>query len=175
MREVLRAVAVTAGLALLVGAAAWLVGVSWGRSALLASAVMTVGAGYAAVPLREVRWPERPTPRPPGTRSEVARLSWTLLDRNGAVERPAALRLLSLAQRRLAHRGVDLSDPENAAAAARLLGSRNHGLLRSVAADPDRPVRYWAFVRCVAAIERLGELPATGPAVAPAADGEPPS
>lgn len=147
----------TAVLAILVGVAAWVFGVSWVQSVFLASAVMTVGAGRA-LPLQNVSWPDRRPRRPDGTRSEVARLSWRLTDRNGAVTPLAVRRLLSLAEHRLARHGVDLHDPGDAAAAERLLGSRAY---RVVVGHPTGPIRYPAFVRCVAAIEQLDDLPAS--------------
>jgi|GEM_PF-5005226 len=167
MTDVPWAVAGTAVLAILVGAVAWVFGVSWLQSAFLASAVMTVGAGRAAPPFHDVTWRNRRAPRPHGTRNEVATLSWRLIGRNGAVNPPAAVRLLPLAERRLARHGVDLHDPGDAAGAERLLGSRAYRVLRAVVGNRSRPIRYPAFVRCVAAIERLDHLHPAAPVATP--------
>lgn len=144
--------------AAVIGAAAWFVGVNGVQSAFLASAVMTVGAGRAAFPFHDVRWPRRPATRSRGTRGEVAGLAWRLLDRNAGVVQPAVPRLLRLAEHRLARHGVDLHDRGDAVAAERLLGSRPYRVLQLVMGDPAHPVRPKAFALCVAAVERLGDL-----------------
>lgn len=155
--------AVAAVLAVLVGGAAWLIGVSGPQSTVLAAAVMTVAAGFAWLPSRKVVWPTRRRRFPPGTRTDLARLSWVMVGRRGTVTGPAVPRLLALAQRRLARAGVDLHDSGHTAAAERLLGPTAYRVLGTLAGNPARPVRYAAFVRCLAAVERLGQGPEQGP------------
>ena len=160
-------VAVTAALAVLVGAGAWVAGVSGAQSAFLASVVLTVGAGFAWIPSHDVSWPARRARRPEGTRSDVARLSWVLIGRKGAVGQAATQRLLVVAERRLARHGVDLHDPQDAAAAERLLGSGAYRVLRVVMDDTAHAIRYSAFVRLVATVEQLERHPPAALVVAP--------
>ena len=155
----------TAALAVLVGATGWAIGLSWLHSVVVASAVLTVGAGKAGLPVPHVDWSKRDTPRPHGTRGAVAQLSWRLVDGSGAVSDTAARRLLPLAQSRLARHGVDLFDPRHAAAAEGLLGSRAYRVLLTAAGRDGRPVRKGAFLRCVAAVERLDDVQSEGATV----------
>lgn len=167
MPDVRVAAAVSAGLAAVVGVAAWVIGVSLVQSAFLAAGVMTASAGYTVFLLHDVvhsdgRWPERSTPEPEGTRRDLRALS-PVGGRRSAVSEASARRLRALAEHRLARHGIDLDHPRHAAAAERLLGSRAY---RVVMADSARPVRYAAFERCVAAVEHLDDLRIPAPVAA---------
>jgi hypothetical protein len=155
-----REVAATVAVAALAGLGAWAVGVAGVQSAVVAAVVATVGAGHSLLSRSEPAQGSlrrRHQAARQGTRHEVTRLSWTLTGRQGVVATRTVQRLRVLAERRLAHLGVDVADPRHAGAASALLGEGAYSVL---IADPSQPVGYRAFVRCVAAVERLDDPPA---------------
>jgi len=100
-------------------------------------------------------WPERQQNlSDSGVRREVARLSWGLHGHEGRVDRRSALRLRSLASRRLERVGIDLDDPGDAEGARRLLGDQAYATLTAESAHPPR---YDHFARAVVAVQQLSE------------------
>ena len=149
------------GAAVLVGAVAWAIGVPLAHSAFLMTVVATIAAGYAirslrdGVPLEGFN-PVASTMRRDGARRDVVELSWSLSSRSGTVSQSAARRLGVVAERRLAHHGIDLGDPHGAAEAQRLLGTRAFGVV-----SPDRaePIRRADFMYAIAVVEHLDDMP----------------
>jgi hypothetical protein len=137
-----------------VGAAVllWSVGVSLAFAvavAVLAIAIgITVGAfAGSAAPARKR---ERPTPRP-GTRSEVAQLSWTLRARAEGVSDAGRKRLRMFARRRLRRAGLDVDDPADAERLRALLGDKGFELVTSENAKASLA----DVERCVTALDGL--------------------
>lgn len=165
--------AATAAVAALAAAGSWAAGLGAAPSAMVAWVVAITGAGHVVVSRHqpERAWPRRGEERRRhGTRREVSRLSWNLAGRRRPVPAPTCQRLRVLAARRLDRLGVDLDDPGEAGRARALLGASAYGVL---IADPSQPVDQAAFLRCVAAVERLDDLPASGgpgPGVGPEGD-----
>lgn len=134
-------------------AGAWLIGLD------LAAAV---SIGLFAAALYALRWltggdtdawiPEVETSHITGTRRDVARLSWGLHGRDARVDRWSATRLHTLAAHRLADRGLDLDDPDDADACRAVLGGRTYDALTL---DPNRLPRLPEFVAALDVVERL--------------------
>jgi hypothetical protein len=114
-----------------------------------AGAVLEVaGAGSGAESIDEAP----PEERPPGGRSEVERLAWSLTERWGALSGPAVSRVERLAERLLADAGLDPARPEDAPTIEALLGADAWAVLRP---DRTRPVTAAGLDRALAALERL--------------------
>ena len=64
-----------------------------------------------------------------GARGEVLDLAWTMVGRDGRVRERTLRRLRESAARRVARHGLDLNDPDDAAASTALLGARAHATL----------------------------------------------
>lgn len=168
-----RAAAITsAAIAVVVAATSWLLGLQPSRAALLAVGVLTIGAGrslltsHAAARTAD-RWPSRPAATVHGTRRDVLALSWNISGRRGTVSSLGARRLRAAAARELAAHGIDVTAPDQARAAERLLGSRAHAV---VTADPETSLRFADLVHTVDVLDQLvdrGRPPATAPSHAP--------
>lgn len=141
--------------------AAYIIGVNWMQSLLVAAGTATIGILIAVLPLGEdITWEKRNDATADGARREVSRLSWTLGGHDNRVGDAPARRLRILAARRLARRGIDLRTQEGMAAAIDLLGK---GVMAVLTTEVGPPPRYDDFVRCVTAIERLETAPAADP------------
>lgn len=135
---------------MLVGALAWLLGLNTGQSLLVAAVVASLGAGSALLHVAlDPTWPTLPAPSGAGARRDVSRLSWALSGPSGTVGPAALARFRTLAERRLAHRGVHLHEAERAAA---LLGDAAYGV---AVAQADHPINHRVFAAAVAALEAL--------------------
>lgn len=163
MRGLWGSLAGSIGVAMMSAVIAWALGVNWVQSLLVAAVVVTLGAGASAGSIIEgdPAWPRASDGRQGGTRREVTGLSWSFSGRRGFVASAALGRLQTLAARRLAHRGIDLNDPDQADAVTSLVGASAYTVLMSRAS---RSIRYSAFARAVAAVERLDETGVTATA-----------
>lgn len=132
---------------------AWLIGLELPAAASI---------GLFAAALYALRWltggdtdawiPEVESSHISGTRRDVARLSWGLHGRDDRVDRWSASRLHTLAAHRLADRGLDLDDPDDADACRAVLGGRTYDALTR---DPNRLPRFPDFVAALDVVEGL--------------------
>lgn len=163
--HLLRLVAVASAL---VPLAAWGIGVNWVQCLIIA------GLGMAALAIIDLasegdvtHWPALSDTVRGGGRREVANLSWLLTSKNQTADRAAVQRLAAIARRRLALRGIDVNDPRTAPYAASALGEPIYRTLF----DPSAALpTHRELIRCVEALERLGQSNHTALLSSPAAD-----
>ena len=150
----------TVVLAIGIGVGGYLVGLPWPLAALVAAAVGIAGAalsiGGAA---RDARLPDAQLDLRHGARREIKQLSWNIGGGRSRLDEPAVRRLRGIAATRLAARGIDLDDPRHRPQAEALLGRSVYRVLASPSGQPAG-----VLMRCVAALDRLGEPPADQPA-----------
>ena len=91
--------------------------------------------------------PDKPRRDPRG--SEVSRLAWAINSRTGVVGHMVVRRVQSVLRRRLAHRGLDLDDPDHHARIDALLGDGVRDTLHG------REVQRADVERVLDAIERI--------------------
>ena len=91
--------------------------------------------------------PEKPRRDPRG--SEVSRLAWAINSRTGVVGHVVVRRVHNVLRRRLAHRGLDLDDPDDHTRIDALLGEGVRGALHR------REVQRADIERVLDAIERI--------------------
>jgi hypothetical protein len=152
MRNELRTTAIgTLVVAVILGGAAWLVGLDPLKCLLVAIAVALCGAFRLYVDFGDnASWPEQADrSRDRGARREVARLSWTLQGYASQVDARSARRLHGLVAATMAEHGLDLTRPEDAERCRRLIGERAY---RTLAVD--RP-HYDEFVHVLDRLEHL--------------------
>jgi hypothetical protein len=141
------------GGALLAGLVAWLIGVTWYQSTLVSAVVLSISGGYYLLPTaRETRWPPYFYERGRRSRRDVSRLSWALKGSSGSIPVSGIVQLESLAEKRLALRGVRFEDAPNASA---LLGDRVYALLSSKPSTLPHAV----FATAVDAVGALDDVP----------------
>ena len=161
-----RRVLVRSGLLTVVTAAvAWVVGADVPHALALATVVPTAGVvllTMGELPAEPSLPPLDETGRSDGARREVSRLSWMMTGRDHRVGDAPFRRLRALAQHRLSLHGVDLTAPEDADTARRLLGPVGYDAL---VVHPDRAPTGRVFEQCLTVLERLD-----GPADHPARD-----
>lgn len=93
-----------------------------------------------------------------GARRDIARLSWSVSGNDRQVGRTLRLRLRQVALRRLARRGIDLTDPDMRDAAIEALGADGaDGADAYRALDPDlrEVIGLTTFISAVHAVESL--------------------
>lgn len=93
-----------------------------------------------------------------GARRDIARLSWSVSSNDRQVGRTLRLRLRQVALRRLARRGIDLTDPDLRDAAVKALGANgSDGAEAYRALDPDlrEVIGLATFTAAVQAVESL--------------------
>jgi hypothetical protein len=147
----------TVVLTILVAGLAWLVGVTWLKALLLATAVATTGVVLIALRRlddeAELPLVEGPS-RNDGIRREVSRLSWALAGQDNLVGEMAFRRLRKLARDRLSQLGIDLDVAEGQRAAREALGSLGYDTL---IAEVGRPPTQKIFQQCVGVLESLDD------------------
>lgn len=148
-------------LAVILPVITYVIGVSVLQSLLIAAAVVTIGGFLALLPVGEdFTWERRDDRAADGARREISRLSWTLGGHENRVGEAPVRRLRELALRRLAWRGITLTDQDGVAAAEKLLGAP---VVAVITTELGPPPRYDLFIRCVAAVEKLETAPAADP------------
>jgi hypothetical protein len=94
-----------------------------GHAVLLPAALLACWYAWKAVDDGvQARWPAPPEESRHGGRADISELGWAAFTRDGRVSARITHRVRALASRRLAAHGVDLDDPGQHRAAARLLG-----------------------------------------------------
>ncbi|MCC2333686.1 hypothetical protein [Cellulomonas wangsupingiae] len=105
-------------------------GMTVASAVVLALAVVTLAAVVLRVDGRAEPRPARAVAtRHEGARGDVHDLAWTMVGRDGRAGERALRRLRDAAARRIARHGLDLGDPDQADAVARLVGARAYGTL----------------------------------------------
>jgi hypothetical protein len=167
--KLLRRLILSTLLGIAIGVSAWYLGMDAPHSAGLGGAVLALAACLSAVgEAATVAW-RVPAPQPrPGSRRDVTQLGWSLGSRGGKASPEGVRRLRTLAFRVLAARGIDIDDPESAAAIADLLGPETTMLLRRGTASTPRAPQVTATLRRLEALvsAAAGELPPGQDAVA---------
>lgn len=126
-----KAIALTL-LGALCGTVAWFVGMDALHAVALGFVVLAVGVSWAALPEYSTEpWAREEHRHDDGSRTDVARLSWSLQARRGRVRMDALRRIRSLASARLISRGLDLDDAQDRAALEALIGPRAYRTLRA--------------------------------------------
>lgn len=153
----------------LIGGMAWALGMEGPSAVVVALAAGTLTAVLVRVDAAGEPRPARHVPESrDGSRGEVQDLAWSMAGRDGRAGERALRHLRRAAARRLARHGLDLEDPEDAAAVADLVGARAHATLtrrqHPLPSVPD-------LVHTVDVLERLGAT-RTRPAT-PAPDPDP--
>lgn len=148
-----RQVAVGVAASLVIGSAAWLIGVTVRGSTLIG----LLAAGLVPLllfPLEDAKALPPPPPRMRhGARVDVSRLSWAMARRHGRADTRVVRRLRTTAYRRLADLQLDPEHPDQAEAAERALGPWAYGVV--VVGDRSE-LTHGEVVRLVDAIDRLG-------------------
>ncbi|UAJ77904.1 hypothetical protein IT072_11395 [Leifsonia sp. ZF2019] len=153
-----RRIAGCGALGLIVGVAAWVLGMD-APHAIGAGAVVAALAGVLALvgAQGEVSWAV-PAPGPrPGARRDVVQLGWSIAARSrglraGHVSPDAVRRLRALATECLALRGVALDDPASAAEVARLLGDDALPILRRGSGESPSTAAYASLLARIEAL-----------------------
>jgi hypothetical protein len=144
--------------AILAGAGCWFFGLG-----LLPAIVVVLVVGSLGVVLRVLtapatigEWPAAPPHPTDGARRETSELSWALRTRGGIVDDAIILRVRAIAASRLAHRHLDLDNPQHRSAIEKLIGA---GVYELVNADHDRVrVRMSSIPATLDILERLDVL-----------------
>lgn len=90
-----------------------------------------------------------------GARRDIARLSWSVSGNDRQVGRTLRLRLRQVALRRLARRGIDLTDPEMRDAVIEALGVGGSDAYRALDPDLREVIGLTTFTAAVQAVESL--------------------
>jgi hypothetical protein len=153
-------------IALVIGVGGYLIGLTAPLAGTLAVAVGIAGAALSiGGRVQDRRLPDPQIDLRSGTRREIKHLSWSGGGQRNRLDEPVVWRLRGIAVPRLAARGIDLDDPRHRPQAEELLGRSAYRIL----ADP-RGQSAAALLRCIAALDRLDQVPAdTGAARRPAA------
>ncbi|MFC0681815.1 hypothetical protein ACFFGH_28620 [Lysobacter korlensis] len=143
-------------LALVIGVGSYLIGLPAALAAVLAAAVGIAGAALSiGGRVQDRRLPDPQIDLRQGARREIKQLSWTAGGQRNRLDEPVVRRLRLVAVARLAARGIDLDDPRHRPRAEQLLGRSTYRVLASPAGQSAAVMQ-----RCIAAIDRLDELPA---------------
>jgi hypothetical protein len=152
--EAVRRAAPAVLVGLLVLGVAALIGIDLPHAVALgaaAGALLEVLAGARTAGAEDVDWAP-PEERPPGGRSEVERLAWSLGERWGALSGPAVTRVERLAARRIEASGLDPARADDVPVIEALLGADAWAVLRP---DRARPVTAAGLDRAITALERV--------------------
>jgi hypothetical protein len=146
-------------LAIVFGVGGYLIGLPGPLATLIAAAVGVAGAALTiGGTVRDDRLPVAQLDLRHGARREIKQLSWNIGGQRHRLDEPAVRRLRGIATARLAAHGVDLDDPRHQQQAEVMLG---RAVYRALSAPSDQPAS--VLMRCVAALDRLGDRP-TDPA-----------
>jgi hypothetical protein len=145
-------------IAILAGAGCWFFGLG-----LVPAIVVLLVVGSLGVLLRVLtaptttgEWPAAPPQPTDGARRETSELSWALRTRGGIVDDAIILRVRAIVASRLAHRQLDLDNPEHRQAIEKLIGSGVYGLVN--ASGNRQRVRMPTIVATLDILERLDAL-----------------
>lgn len=154
---------------LVAGVGTWFAGVDAWHSTAIGFAAAAAGLTWILVPRADQHgWLATRGDSTDGARSEVARLSWTLLIHKDQVRDSVADRVYRQAAARLARRQFELDDPGDADAIGAVIGE---GVYSSLVASRSRPISFPSLMNCISALERwdANETSALRPPGAPAA------
>jgi hypothetical protein len=148
--------------AVLAGAGCWFFGLG-----LVPAIVVVLVVGSLGVALRVLtapatvgEWPAAPPQPTDGARRETSELSWALRTRGGIVDDAIILRVRAIVANRLAHRQLDLDNPEHRPAIEKLIGAGVYELVNvNVNANGNRQrVKMPSILTTLDILERLDVL-----------------
>jgi hypothetical protein len=149
-------------LGVILGVVAWDLGLDPLHAVETGLAVVVVLVVIAVLPgLAATTW-RRTTPGGVngGGRQDIVQLSWALNSRRDWVGDGVQWRLREIAVRRLAHRGLDLDDPDDGQEIAKLIGLETYGILRP---GSTRQASLAALSRALHELDRLDRHPSADP------------
>ncbi|GAA3769374.1 hypothetical protein GCM10022240_22220 [Microbacterium kribbense] len=150
-RHLLAPIAGGAALGAVVALLLWFVGVTAPFAVAAGALVLAGGIAWTAFADTDSPGYHRADPSPrPGTRSDLARVSWSLHSRHGQIGESGRKHLYAFARTRLARSGLDLDDPAAAEPIRALLGDRPYLTLTGRS-----PVSLRMVADCLTALEAI--------------------
>lgn len=135
--------------------------------ALVAAVAVTVMVVGQQDP-RSPRWPRAESEAKDGARDDISALSWSFLSRDDAVTQRAVRAVRAATLTRLGLHGIDLDDPEQAAAARTFLGDEAYNFVESRLAHP-------TLAELGRTVDRLTALDPADPPTRPAPQAQSPT